>query len=169
MDTYITQMIYINHSMKLPLTRSESIELTTIITHRCLSFMSVIESTCGRLHSEFVWLLFLQTHRETDHFLAVSGVQLRETNRCRTPSSSVTWKEQKEKNILSHPSLKPDPTVRQRMEVDMFQPIRVDHTDFFQVAIKTLQFKSQTPLLNPRWHWVVGGWDSSLYLTTTPN
>ena len=34
MDTYITQMIYINHSMKLSLTRSESIELTTIITHR---------------------------------------------------------------------------------------------------------------------------------------
>jgi hypothetical protein len=32
-DTYITLMILINCSMKLPLTRSESIELTTIITH----------------------------------------------------------------------------------------------------------------------------------------
>jgi hypothetical protein len=33
-----------------------------------VSFMSVIASTSGRLHSEFVRLLFLQVHRETDHF-----------------------------------------------------------------------------------------------------
>ena len=37
--------------------------------------MSVIDSTSGRLHSEFIWLLFLQTHRETDRFFADSGVQ----------------------------------------------------------------------------------------------
>jgi hypothetical protein len=30
------------------------------------SFMSAIVSTSGRLHSEFVRLLFLQAHRETD-------------------------------------------------------------------------------------------------------
>jgi hypothetical protein len=40
-----------------------------------VSFMSDIPSTSGRLHSEFVRLLFLQTHRETDRFFADSGVQ----------------------------------------------------------------------------------------------
>jgi hypothetical protein len=33
-------------------------------------------STSGRLQSEFVCLLFLQTQRETDRFFAVSGVYL---------------------------------------------------------------------------------------------
>jgi hypothetical protein len=42
--------------------------------------MPVIASTSGRLHSEFVRLLFLQTHRETDRFFAASGVQLAQTN-----------------------------------------------------------------------------------------
>ena len=41
-----------------------------------VSFMSVVDSTSGRLHSEFIRLLFLQTHRETDRFFAASGVQL---------------------------------------------------------------------------------------------
>jgi hypothetical protein len=41
-----------------------------------VSFMSAIASTSGRLHSEFIRLLFLQAHRETDHFFAASGVQL---------------------------------------------------------------------------------------------
>jgi hypothetical protein len=40
-----------------------------------ISFMSSIVSTSGRLHSDFVCLLFLHTHRETDHFFASSGVQ----------------------------------------------------------------------------------------------
>jgi hypothetical protein len=40
-----------------------------------VSFMPAIASTSGRLHSEFVRLLFLQTHRETDRFFAGSGVQ----------------------------------------------------------------------------------------------
>ncbi len=40
-----------------------------------ISFMSVVPSTSGKLHSEFVRLLFLQVHRETDHFFAESGVQ----------------------------------------------------------------------------------------------
>jgi hypothetical protein len=42
--------------------------------------MSAIASTSGRLHSEFVRLLFLQVHRETDRFFAASGVQLPEHN-----------------------------------------------------------------------------------------
>jgi hypothetical protein len=41
-----------------------------------VSFMSAVVSTSGRLHSEFVRLLFLQAHRETDRFFAASGVQL---------------------------------------------------------------------------------------------
>jgi hypothetical protein len=81
---YIALMIWINHSMNLPLTRSESIGLTTIITHLLLTlvvaFMHAIPSTSGRLHSEFVRLLFLQTHRETDRFFAASGVQLPQSN-----------------------------------------------------------------------------------------
>jgi hypothetical protein len=41
------------------------------------SFMPAIaRTTSGRLHSEFVSLLFLQAHRETDRFFAASGVQL---------------------------------------------------------------------------------------------
>ena len=41
-----------------------------------VSFLTAISSTSGRLHGEFIRLLFLQTHRETDRFFAVSGVQL---------------------------------------------------------------------------------------------
>ncbi len=41
-----------------------------------VSFMPAIASTSGRLHNEFVRLLFLQAHRETDRFFAASGVQL---------------------------------------------------------------------------------------------
>ena len=40
-----------------------------------VAFIPAIASTSGRLHSEFIRLLFLQTHRETDRFFAVSGVQ----------------------------------------------------------------------------------------------
>ena len=39
-----------------------------------VSFMPAITSTSGRLHSEFIRLLFLYPHRETDRFFAVSGV-----------------------------------------------------------------------------------------------
>ena len=37
--------------------------------------MPAIASTSGRLHSEFIRLLFLQAHRETDRFFADSGFQ----------------------------------------------------------------------------------------------
>ena len=37
--------------------------------------MPAIASTSGRLHSEFIRLLFLQVHRETDRFFTASGVQ----------------------------------------------------------------------------------------------
>jgi hypothetical protein len=45
-----------------------------------VSFMPAIASTSGRLHSEFVRILFLQAHRETDRFFAASGVQLAQTH-----------------------------------------------------------------------------------------
>jgi hypothetical protein len=45
-----------------------------------VSFMTDIDSTSGRLHSEFVRILFLQAHRETDRFFAASGVQLVQTH-----------------------------------------------------------------------------------------
>ncbi len=44
-----------------------------------ISFMPAIASASGRLHREFVHLLFLQAHRETDRFLAASGVQLKQS------------------------------------------------------------------------------------------
>ncbi len=46
-----------------------------------VAFMPAIASTSGRLHSEFVRLLSLQAHRETDRFFAASGVQLAQTDR----------------------------------------------------------------------------------------
>ncbi len=46
-----------------------------------ISFLPDIPSTSGRLDSELVYLLFLQVHRETDHFFAVSGVQIAQSDR----------------------------------------------------------------------------------------
>ncbi len=43
--------------------------------------MTAIVSTSGRLHSEFVRLLFLQDHQETDLFFSASGVHLAQTHR----------------------------------------------------------------------------------------
>ncbi len=45
-------------------------------TSKDISFIPAITSTSGRTHGEFVRLLFLQVHRENDHFFAASGVQL---------------------------------------------------------------------------------------------
>ena len=45
-----------------------------------ISFMTAIASTSGRLHCEFVRLYFLHAHRETDRFLAASGVQLTQSS-----------------------------------------------------------------------------------------
>ncbi len=45
------------------------------------SFMPHIASTSDRLHGEFVRLLFLQAHRESDRFFEASGVQLAQRQR----------------------------------------------------------------------------------------
>jgi hypothetical protein len=50
-------------------------------TPSAVSFMPAIASTSDRLHSEFVRLLFLQTHRETDRFFTASGVQSAQSDR----------------------------------------------------------------------------------------
>ncbi len=41
---------------------------------RGVSFMTTVPSTSGRLHSEFIRILFLRAHRETDRFFEPSGV-----------------------------------------------------------------------------------------------
>jgi hypothetical protein len=46
-----------------------------------VSFMPVVPSTSVRLHSDFVRLLFLQAHRETDRFFAASGVLSAQSDR----------------------------------------------------------------------------------------
>jgi hypothetical protein len=46
-----------------------------------ISFMPVIASSSGCLHSELVCLLFLQDHRETDRFFEASGVQFAQSDR----------------------------------------------------------------------------------------
>ena len=45
-----------------------------------ISFIPAVVSTSGRLHCECVRFLFWQTHRETDRFLAASGVQLAQSH-----------------------------------------------------------------------------------------
>jgi hypothetical protein len=45
-----------------------------------VAFMPAIAGTNGRLHSDFIRLLFLQAHRETDRFFATSGVQSAQSN-----------------------------------------------------------------------------------------
>jgi hypothetical protein len=68
--------------MRLPLIKYGNIALTIITILRAQSpFLPVISSTSGRLRSEFIGLLFLQTHRGTDHFFTASGVQPPQQNR----------------------------------------------------------------------------------------
>ncbi len=45
-----------------------------------VAFMPAIAGTTGRLHSDFIRLLFLQVHRETDRFFAASGGQSAQSN-----------------------------------------------------------------------------------------
>jgi hypothetical protein len=43
--------------------------------------MTVITGTSDRLHSEFIRILFLQAHRETNRFFAASGVMSAQSDR----------------------------------------------------------------------------------------
>jgi hypothetical protein len=48
---------------------------------RGVGFMPAIASTSGRLHSEFIRILFLQAYRKTDRFFAASGVLSAQSDR----------------------------------------------------------------------------------------
>ena len=62
--------------MRMLLTKLENIVPTIMITPpNVISFIPDEVSKSGRLHSEFVCIFFLQDHRKTDRFFAVSGVQ----------------------------------------------------------------------------------------------
>ena len=61
--------------------------------------MPAIASTSGRLHSEFACLVFLQTHWETDHFLAASGVHLAQTT---LTYRRTTFCSQIKSNLICH-------------------------------------------------------------------
>ena len=79
METYVTLMIRIGVYRSLNEAATDKI----LIYHAdynnnppiSTAFMPAIASTSGRLLSEFIRLLFLQAHRETDRFFAASGVQ----------------------------------------------------------------------------------------------
>ena len=81
-DPSINGHLYYSHDLDRPL---NEVDADKIRQYRAdydnrpshsISFMSDIAGTSGRLHYEFVFLLFLQTHRETDRFLSAPGVQL---------------------------------------------------------------------------------------------
>jgi hypothetical protein len=88
-----------NHFTTLSTSNRESITVRLTVSQKnaggfkfCLHFLSraqqglsgdiisAIAGTTGRLHSEFIRLLFLQAHRETDRFFAASGVQSATSN-----------------------------------------------------------------------------------------
>ena len=64
--------------LRLLLTKSYNTVLTIIIVP--LTLFPLYLLLLVRLHCEIVCLPFLQTHRETDHFLSASGVHLTQTN-----------------------------------------------------------------------------------------
>jgi hypothetical protein len=68
--------------------RTPQLPVKTQISHsiyntlpNAISFKPAIVSTSGRLHSEFVRILFLRAQRESDRFFVVSGIQFPEHNR----------------------------------------------------------------------------------------
>jgi hypothetical protein len=107
--------------------------------------MTVIPGTSGRIHSEFVRLLFLQSHRETDRFFAVSGVHLAQPTSGQFHFLRVEFSDHlrsKIGNMLTKVS-----SLRITLNIDsigMFRPIRVDHTNCLRVAIKTHSFRRYT-------------------------
>jgi hypothetical protein len=62
--------------------------------------MTSIPSTSGSLHIEFVRLLFLQVHRETDRFFTDSGVQFPQSNSGLSHFRRVTFSSQIKSKIV---------------------------------------------------------------------
>jgi hypothetical protein len=76
MDTYITLLLLdrsLNEVVTDKIRKYRSDQNNNPLN--TISFMSAIPRTSGRLHSEFVCLLFLQDHRGTDRFFTDLGVQ----------------------------------------------------------------------------------------------
>jgi hypothetical protein len=73
--------------MRVPLTKYTNTEPQVDYKSRpskTISFsllLLLFTSTSGSLQCEFVRLIFLQAHRETDRFFTTSGVQLAQSNR----------------------------------------------------------------------------------------
>jgi hypothetical protein len=66
----------LNETVTEQLMKYDNTTLTIIIVPLTISPLDTISGTSGHLQCEFVGLLFLQVHRETDRFFAVSGLQL---------------------------------------------------------------------------------------------
>ncbi len=89
LDLRITSDLSLNGNLRYPNDKDRSLNENAgdnILKYRAdynnnpphaVAFMPAIASTIktGRLHSEFIRLLFLQDHRETDRFFETSGVQ----------------------------------------------------------------------------------------------
>ena len=74
--------------------------------HNVISFMIGITSTSGRFNSEFVLLLFFQSHRETDRFYTSSGVQFHNLNVSRsTTGTRCSPHKSNLKSVTSSPRL----------------------------------------------------------------
>jgi hypothetical protein len=91
-DTYITLMILINHSMRLPLTRSERVELTTTITPLRLSLLFLLLQV--RLGSYIVTSCDFYSYRligKLTAFLQLQEFNLRNMT-VTTSSTSAAWR-----------------------------------------------------------------------------
>ena len=79
----------------------------TYINHHSISFLPAITSTSSRIHGEFLRLLFLQAHRETENYFAFMVRQRNLTNnnsysaaRHSTPVGRVKWASSLPKPLL---------------------------------------------------------------------
>ena len=91
-----------------------------------VSFMPAIASTSGRLHSEFVRLLFVQAHRDTDHFFAASGVQLAQPNSGLFHFSRAAFSAQLKEKVVS--TLVMAATLRVNLNIDGAPITSTTHT-----------------------------------------
>jgi hypothetical protein len=79
-STIRARVVYAEHCARKGALSKANQAITSTAMPNAISFMPAIASTSGRLHSEFIRLLFLQAHRETDRFFAASGVQSAQSN-----------------------------------------------------------------------------------------
>ncbi len=97
----------------------------------------------GRLHSEFVCLLFLQDHRETDRFFVTSGVQLAQSDRGQFHYKRVVFSLQLKSNFGN--ILAKDVTLRIILNIDGAPVTSRSHTH--QSTSQTVGFRLLTSSL----------------------